>query len=403
MALAVRPKVYSLPSYSLTGDLLGFLRCGLQYRYTRVGKLPSSRPVQLWFGEFIHGVMEEAYRRYDESQKRGVPSVPPWPEAELKSIRDLIEARLAARGLVPWDDELERIGRERADTAVNELGPHLFPLIHRAEVRLTGARSLPAIAPALQFREADRYEMVGVIDVVTHVQLHDPRFAANPIVRAILKTLPERPGDRFEVIIDYKGMRRPPYEGGAGPIGLWTQYAWQLMTYAEIRRHQPDALPVAAGVLVYINELHPTRSDLETLKREVTGARTDVLPVASSAAADILRRWGTKDPLPGTERSMLPPLPFEYRLERALRIVPVTQDAIRAALSAFDGVVERIETCLGKECHGQPILKAWERNATDENTCVVCDSRTYCPDYQTQYAGRHGEKQPRLPGVRVRA
>ena len=74
----------------------------------------------------------------------------------------------------------------------------------------------------------------------------------------------------FEIILDYKGMRRPPQDVGKGPIGLWTQYEWQLLTYAELRRYQIDALPVVAGVLVYINELHPTRSDLILLKREST-------------------------------------------------------------------------------------------------------------------------------------
>lgn len=395
MPLSVRPKVYSLPSYSLTGDLIGYLRCGLQYRYTRIGQLPSSRPVQLWFGQFIHGVLEEAYRRYRESVERGAPSPPPWPTTTLEDIRRLIKARLAARGLIPWEPDLERLGYDRADTAIQELGPHLFPLIHRAEVRLTGARLLPPIQSQLQFRVADRYEMVGVIDVVTHVELHDHRFLSNPIVQAILKALPKNPPSEFEVIIDYKGMRRPPSNvtGGIGP-GLWTQYEWQLQTYAELRRRQPDALPVVAGILVYVNELHPTRSDLELLKRETGRGVTDVVPAPGSPADKVLAKWTTKAPLPN--------LPIEFRLARSLRVVPIDQASVQAALQAFDGVVKDIETCRGREVHGTAVLQAWTRNSTDESTCVVCDSRTFCPDYQSKYAKQHGETTPRLPGVQPR-
>ena len=94
MPLSIRPKVYSLPSYSLTGDLLGYLRCGLQYRYQRIGKLPASNPIQQWFGEFIHGVLEEAFRRYRDSNRSGTPTLPPWPPAELDDIRQLVKARL---------------------------------------------------------------------------------------------------------------------------------------------------------------------------------------------------------------------------------------------------------------------------------------------------------------------
>jgi hypothetical protein len=263
MTLSVRPKVYSLPAYSLTGDLLGFLRCGLQYRYQRIGKLPASRPVQQWFGEFIHGVLEEAFRRYRDSVLRGTPTLPPWPPEELDDIRELIKVRLGSRGLYAWSPDLEELGDDRATTVVQELGRHLFPLIHRAEVRLTGARLLPTIPGDLQFRVADRYEMVGIVDVVTHVQLSDPSFSANPIVGNLRAGLSSALPSEFEVIIDYKGMRRPPVPKPGAKGSLWTQYEWQIQTYGELRRKQPDSLGVAAGVLLYVNELHPSRSDLE--------------------------------------------------------------------------------------------------------------------------------------------
>lgn len=394
MTLSIRPKVYSLPSYSLTGDLLGFLRCGLQYRYQCIGKLPASRPVQQWFGEFIHGVLEEAFRRYRDSVQKGAPSLPPWSTTDLDEIRQLIKARLGARGLYPWSPDLEQLGDERAMTAVQELGPHLFPLIYRAEVRLTGARLLPAIQSQLQFRIADRYEMVGVVDVVTHVQLDSPNFESNPIVGALKAVLGSTLPAQFEVIIDYKGMRRPQVPKPSEKDSLWTQYEWQLQTYGELRRAQPDALMVAAGVLLYVNELHPTRSDLERLKDEIANGTTDVPPSPGSADEAAIKNWRTRD-------KQLPQLSFDYRLARALRVVPITPQSITAALQAFDEVVKEIETCRGLEVSGQPVLQAWTKNSKQEQTCTVCDSRTYCPEYQAKYARKNSEFEPRLPSVKI--
>jgi hypothetical protein len=394
MTLSIRPTPYSLPSYSLTGDLLGFLRCGLQYRYTRIGRLPPSKPLQLWFGEFIHGVLEEAYRRYKETVLQGHSQLPPWSEDLVEEIRALIKQRLAARGLVPWEEDLERLGDRRAEAAIQELGPHLFPLIFKAEVRLHGARDLPSIADELKFREADRYEMVGVVDVVTHVQLDDPAHAENLLVRLVKSEL-RRLGidlpNAFEIIIDYKGMRRPS-ASGTGRGSLWEQYQWQIQTYAELRRKQADALPVAAGVLLYVNELAPTASDLVALKQEANEGATDVAPAIGSDAAVRLQAWSR-----GNE---LPELPLEFRLYRAIRVVPVTATSVPAALRQFDQVVQRIETCRGKEASGTSVIQAWERNHHEEQTCVVCDSRTFCPDYQAHYAGRHGERRPRVPAVK---
>jgi hypothetical protein len=350
--------------------------------------------VQLWFGEFIHGVLEEAFRRYKESVDRGRPQLPPWGDDEVEKIRALIKARLRARGLYAWDEDLEKIGDARAKAAIEELGPHLFPLIRRAEVRLYGARMLPKIPKEYEFREADRYEMVGVVDVVTNVELSDKGLAHNPVVKLMVSGLVPMPTGKFEVIVDYKGMRRPPNLALARKGALWDQYAWQVQTYAELRRKQPDALKVAAGVLLYVNELSPTSGDLEQLKTEIKNGWTDVVPPAGSEAEGLLKGWSPGKPLPT--------LPLEFRLARALRVVPVSQASVDAALSAFDGVVQNIELCRGREAKEVRVIEAWQRNSEDESTCVVCDSRTFCPDYQTKYAKRHGETHPRIPGVRAK-
>jgi len=371
MTLTRREPAYLIPTYSLTGDLLAYRRCGLQYRYYNRGALPPSRPVQQWFGEFIHGVMEESYRTWRESH-----SPFPWASTDVTDIQDLIIRRLAARGLRYRNRNLLNISRERAELALNTLGPHLFPLISEAEWPLHAVRTMPGTTA-----RAEYYEVSGVADVLTSVNLRSVS-RDNLIIQALerdqsiaeeLERGRSDPSYEFEVLVDYKGMERPP---------LSSQFAedlrWQLLTYAWLRSQQPGARPVVAGVLVFINELLLTTNETRELKRQVEASPpdTDVLP--DQVDADSLWAWRPRDGRLA--------LSEEYRLRRALRVVATSPVDIAAGLAQFDSTVETIEAAVATESAGGALHAAWP-GVPNEQTCAVCDWRSVCPQAPTRFRG----------------
>lgn len=416
--LSTRPAVYELPSYSLTGDLLGYMRCGLQYRYMRIGKMPSRSPVQLWFGNFIHGAMDEGFRIYKQARDSGVSHDEAMASIDAEIVINAVEDTLAAQGLLAWEPWVKTLGYARARVCLQELGPILFPLIRLSEVRLTGARELAPLPEDVTFREAERYEMVGIIDVVTDIELQNAEVAGNPIVELVQEALGEVP-EHFEVIIDYKGSRRPPLpSAGAGDQpSLWDQYEWQVLTYADLRGRQPDAYEVKAGLLIYINELLPLAGDLEDLAKEARKPDTDIvidvddidtwLGTVRDQRRNAMRVLNNNPDqednaaeLAASRELIATPIPFNLRLRRALRIVPTDDpdtgvSKIPDALTSFDEVVHRIETSRGNEYHGQSILNSWPCNTSEEQTCAACDARTWCPEF-----GK--EREPRLPGIKVK-
>jgi len=364
-----------VPSYSLTGDLLSFLRCGLQYRYHNGSSLPPSRPVQLWFGEFIHGVMEAAYRFWSSAAS---PPPFPWPcnptpylgSAPLDrpchdvgTIGEAVEDTLRAQGKIARSRATRESAFKRAEAALNEIAPHLFPLVASAEERVIGTRAIGAHAPRARNLRTNRYELHGVIDVLTDVQLNavSPK---NVIRDAIVHTCPQLP-PHFEVVVDYKGSRRPPLNHP-----FWAQAEWQVQTYAWLRTRQPDSLPVTAGVLIYINELAPVADDLQELQREIRQALTDVVPVSGSEDAYFLSLW--------QEGRAIPAFSQTFRLQRAIRAIPVTTQSQASATTQFDQVVLDIEQCVANEAAAGAIMGCWSPLG-DPATCVACDFRHFCP------------------------
>lgn len=383
MTLSVRPTPYIIPAYSLTGDLLAYLRCGLQYRYHHRGALPPSKPVQRWFGEFLHGVMEETYRQWSVNAQPF-----PWLEPALLNVENLIIQRLGARGLWPRNrticdlsarrnnQPVNDLAHRRASAAINIWGPHLFPLIAKAEVRLKGIRLMPGNIPNAR---ADYYEIQGVVDVLTSVELATAEannqllkaLQANQEVGMALSQVVVQggpTGPTCEVIVDYKGMRRP----AANDPSL-KHLDWQILTYAWLRGQQPGAASVVGGVLLFLNELEPTRDDMEQLWEEVCQPGTpytDVVPFGPDLAS--LQAWHPK------RRGKPPTLSLEYRTARSVRVVPVTSSAVQNSLSSFDQTVADIEQSIVQEGTGQPLTGCWQANPIVQ-TCAICDFRTYCP------------------------
>lgn len=369
MILERRRKRELVPSYSLTGDLLSFLRCGLQYRYLNGSSLPPSRPVQMWFGEFIHGVMESAYRIWLEGFQsfpwpcRPTPFNEDPPDREINDIGeigDLVESALAVAGKSPRSRLLRNSAYSRAERAVNEIGPQLFPLIRSAEEKVIGTRTLHP-PQGVQTR-ARMYELHGVMDVLSSVAVEAEKD--NIICRTVREMVGTIP-DGAEIIVDYKGSRRP-----SSDHSYWKLGDWQLQTYAWLRSRQPGAFPIVAGVLIYINELAPSASAIRDLQRQVRHNVTDVMPESGSQDDYYLRTWRAGSAIPDFTRL--------FRMRRSIRVVPITQDSMDRATSEFDRVVLDIEASVAKEAQYGTISSHW-RACGDEPTCVACDFRHFCP------------------------
>jgi hypothetical protein len=278
---------------------------------------------------------------------------------------DIVEETLRSQGKISRSSATRDSAYKRAEAAVNEVAPHLFPLVASAEERVIGTRNMPLLGagPASNLR-TNRYELHGVIDVLTDVQLNSVS-SGNIIRDAIVVACPQLP-PHFEVVVDYKGSRRP-----ATNHPYWTQGEWQLQTYAWLRMRQPNALHVAAGVLIYVNELAPVGDDLTELQREIQQGTTDVIPANGSQDAYSLSLWHSRTRIPSFSQA--------FRMQRALRVFPVTQESQANATNEFDQVVVHIEQCVAAETNGGTIKTHWNAGG-DAETCAACDFRHFCPN-----------------------
>ena len=102
--------------------------------------------------------------------------------------------------------------------------------------------------------------------------------------------------NEYEIIIDYKGMRRPsaPSKEELSQIQsfmengelfdseeyekykVWIQHEWQILTYAWLRKNQENSDKPIVGIIFYLNELVPSNDDLKAIKEDLLNDQTDI-------------------------------------------------------------------------------------------------------------------------------
>lgn len=407
MKIPSRSKSYMIPEYSLTGDLLSFLTCNLQYRYQNKGTLPPSKPVQRWFGEFIHGVMEESYLKWKNEKTQF-----PWDwKSDIRPIEELIDLRLQVRGLYPHDEDLffsinqhgseleiadlnehdhKKLASARAEKAINVWGEHLFPLIDSSELLIKGIREMPNYNEKIS--RSNYYGINGVVDVLTSMKINSNIEQTtlgnynNKIIEILKrdKDFQKRirnadDNDEYEIIIDYKGMKRPPVViKDEKAENKWDNHEQQILTYSWLRSKQEDSKPIFAGIIFYLNELVPSKEDLVLIRDEINSKSTDIgYQEEYEKDMNSINKWNEDD--------KAPELSDKFKLDRSIRIIKIDDEKQEKSLEKFDNVVSNIESSLIKEMKGCKIQDAWKAES-DERTCTACDFKTFCKNsnYETK-------------------
>ena len=328
MKLETKGADLTIPSYSIKEDALPFLNCRLQYRYHRGGSLPYASMERFWFGLFIHGALELAYRFWKSEanppafpwpcvkrERRG--DTPNWADHDIGKFSNTVEESLRRQGVRAPSPDARNSACDKVGFMVNALGAHLFPLIDKVEHKISATRPMPQSGSN---SGRDSYELRGVLDALARAV---PVRDGNLIREFVKKDCPNIKMNG-ELILEYKGASRP-----APGASLWNQDELQVLAYAWLRKRQSGELP-AAGIVIYANDLSS-------------------------------------------------PIPTRGELDKAIRVIPISRRTVDSAIAKIDDVARQIENALADEETGGRAIRSWQPNCQDKSVCDDCDFRHFCP------------------------
>ncbi len=426
-----------MQSYSIVGDLISYLRCPLAYRKIIIGNLTPSRPSQLWFGSFIHGVMEQLFYVYHE----GVPIPPPLkpvclPEKEVDQtvtsmeyvdyfdfIDDVKECdkscserrclyricyevatRLASKRIFARSKVMISNAIFRINLLLNEIGTQLIPLIKAAEIPLKGIRryegqpfNYEKFKNLVKGSRTAFYEIHGIIDVIT-------RFDIEEFLNAIKSEDSSKP--LRNIILEKIGQHFYPdiFE---------TDNAYINLMETVINNLERD-FPLGFEIIIdYKGQIRPEISEGSDWYRHLWQIRTykwlreqqlQEMPVVAGILLYINEFLPSKQDIKKITRLSktnktdlvlsdediellknnafdpqvyLNKISVDYRHDRAIRFIDLRDKSkTKDSIEKYDRTVLEIQLCRSIEKQNGN-LEIWDKKGNPE-MCGSCDSRYVC-------------------------
>ena len=349
-------KTSQMHELSMSGDLMTFRQCPLQYRCYNVLGLPRSNKDPLWNSEFICELEREAYHQWRSTGRK----IKDRQSIGLMSRQ--VDGFLRSQGMRPhpktYEDDVEGISGKlmnlRAHETVCFLMDHLFPLVTENDA---------------VFRYCDDrmpFSMTGSAGVMDGNTILNAE--SSNVLAQIIKQSVESLSSDSKVIFEIRGTERPLQEDEGSNKDSHTTYIHALM---GMRMSDNDeAGRIAAGVILYLNELRLSKRARKALYAYLEDSDDD-------DDIDILLELED-----GEQPSI------ESRMRRCIRVVPYDSVSSRKAINDMSRIgMEIIRAHQSDEEDPSAVRSHWEPGNYDERRCKECDLALSCASVPDENKG----------------
>ncbi len=324
--------------FHLYNDLAAFARRQLKPPFK--ARDPSKGPYQP--RAFIVLAWNEALEHYLDERQKGLNDPPPWSDDALDSLLKRGFQRMMTESLLPPCSGPSAVEWDHAKAVINEFGAVFFPLIRESGISVKSARLIPKykFPSAWRSEPTNACEIMAETDIISHDRLNASRPTTKALQRVIRAVMPFNAPTPFEIVVVYKGRRRPPFLG-ADALDVDTQWNIDkccLHYLAHLRHQQNPTVPVIGGMIVYLNELCPTLEALSRFFVEVQYGATDIIPLQGGDLERGFKGWANL-PKNVRARANVPQMPLVFRLNRAVRLFHITPKTMKQAMKMMDELV----------------------------------------------------------------